>query len=185
MWFWERQSTHLPVTSSFSLKVCVARILQIEEKDPKNQKGIFSDSMGNGTKTMRLVASWIKPVSSCSPLVVSINHFEIFNHLFYPQGNKRRGLSSSLGENFKETLCPSLRISPVVAAVPKYREFQTERETHEDQTGFRWSGQPPFHWPNIKVYLCKQMKLPLHAEIMKKKRIFLLCNLEGVIHSTS
>lgn len=64
LWFWERQSTHLR-TISFSLKVCVARTLQIEGEDSKNEKGRFSDWMESGIKTMSLVASWIKPVPSC------------------------------------------------------------------------------------------------------------------------
>lgn len=47
-------------------------------------------------------------VSSCSPLAVSINHFENFSHLSYSQENKeKKEVSFSLDENYKEKLCAS------------------------------------------------------------------------------
>lgn len=55
-------------------------------------------------------------VSSCSPLVVSINRFENFNYLSYPQGNQRKDISFSLDENFKGEVIFLLIISSVVGA---------------------------------------------------------------------
>lgn len=113
-----RQSIHLPTTCSFSLKVCMTRTLPIGERNLKNETERFSEWTENGTKTVSLGSNSIEIcVSSCSPLVVSINHFENFNHLSYPQGNQRKDVSFSLGEDVKGDVMSFLIISSIVATV--------------------------------------------------------------------
>lgn len=62
----------------------------------------FSDWTRNETKTMSPVSKLDKIyVSSCSSLVLSINHFENLSHLICPQKNKGKRVHSSLDENFQ------------------------------------------------------------------------------------
>lgn len=62
---------------------------------------------------MSLLSTLDETCVSLSPKVFSMSHSENFNHLSYPQGNQRKDVSFSWGENFKEVMSLFRRSSAV------------------------------------------------------------------------
>lgn len=127
-------------------------------------------------------------VSSCSPLAVSINHFENFSHLSYPQGNQKKEVSFSLDENCKK-LCASWEWALLWWQSAKWGKLQTAggNSLGPNKGQLVRSASPPLAKKYIYICLHKQKKLPPAAEWIKDKvMIFLPCILlyHGVLCST-
>lgn len=134
---------------------------------------------------MSLVSKLDEPcVSSCFSLVVSINHFENFSHLSYPQGNQRKDVSSSLGGIFKGEVM-SFPENQLCCGGNRLTKRTPDRKVNSGGPNRdQLVSQPPLRWPNITICLCKQRKLPPHAERTKEKRvIFLLCTCKSFLAS--
>ena len=94
------------IVNSLTYHLIFLFISQRGSQSPNRREKILRVKKGDsliesGTKIRSLVNKLDETsVSSCSLLVVSVNHFESFNHLSYPQRNQRNDVSSFQGKNF-------------------------------------------------------------------------------------